>query len=319
MKLRELLRLTDNERRLLARPGFIGFGVFLVTLICVITGVTDRLDVALVTNLRFTHQWTDPFLKAIERPGDRHYVYPTAIFVSIAMTVRRKDLLPMVVTVASLVFTNATTGVFKILTARGFPRSSGPEAFNYANVHVSGTGVASLEKYIAVLGAFPSGHTANVAAGGTLMVLAAYSARPRFRPYANHITAFTVFLCLFTITCSWLRDTHWMTDLIGGVGLGVASTIAATLWALHLPDEWRHPELAGKLRLRLFGAGVLLFAGVFIFAGSSTLSNSGTSIVLVVGTLVVVARQSHKSYQRSSAMGNSPEQVEITSASEWCN
>lgn len=300
MKLRKLLHLTDEERRLLARPGFIALAVFLLTLICVVTGVTHSFDQSLVTNLRFTHPWTNNFLKAIERPGDRHYVYPAAIFLSIAMTVRRKDLLPVVVTVSSLVFTNAITGVFKILTARGFPRTGGPAAFDYTHAQVSGSGLGSFEKYISVLGAFPSGHTANVAAAGTLMVLATYSARPRFRPYANPITAFTIFLSVFTIACSWLRDTHWMTDLIGGIALGVASTIAATLWALHLPNEWRHPELAGRRRLQISGFGVVTLACIFMFAGSSTLSNSGTSIVLVIGTLVVVARQSHKSYRRAN-------------------
>jgi membrane-associated phospholipid phosphatase len=301
MKLRKLLHLTEEERRLLARPGFIALAVFLLTLICVVTGLTHSLDQSLVTNLRFTRPWTNGFLKAIERPGDRHYVYPAAIFVSIAMTIRRKDLLPTVVTVAALVFTNAITGVFKILTARGFPRTGGPEAFDYSHAQVSGSFLGSYEKYISVLGAFPSGHTANVAAAGTLMVLAAYSARPRFRPYANPITAFTIFLSVFTIACSWLRDTHWMTDLIAGIALGVASTIAATLWALHLPNEWRHPELAGRRRLQTFGFGVVTLACIFMFAGSSTLSNSGTSIVLVIGTLVVVARASHKSYRRANA------------------
>jgi hypothetical protein len=91
-----------------------------------------------------------------------------------------------------------------------------------------------------------------------------------------------------------------MTDLIAGIALGVASTIAATLWALHLPNQWRHPELAGRRRLQISGFGVVTLACIFMFAGSSTLSNSGTSIVLVIGTLIVVAKQSHKSYRRAS-------------------
>mgnify|MGYP006291408745 CR=1 FL=1 len=301
MKSRNLLHLSDVERRVLARPGFIAFGLFLLTLVGVITGITHHLDVALVTNLRYSHPWTDGVLKAIESPGQRKFVYPAAIFVSIGMTLRRRDLLPTVVTVASLVFTNAVTGVFKILVARGFPRYGGPEAFNYSNVKLSGHALGPFEKYISTLGAFPSGHAANVAAASTLLVLAAYSARPKYRPYANHITIINVGVCIITIICSWLRDTHWMTDLLAGLALGVSTTIAATLWALHLPHEWRHPDDAGRLRLVGFGAAVSLLACIFMFAGSSTLSNSGSSIVLVVGTLIVVARQSHKSYQRSNA------------------
>lgn len=316
MKVRNLLHLTAAERRLLARPGFIAFGLFMLTLIGVVTGLTHGFDQALVTNLRFSHPWTDGLLKAIESPGQRKFVYPAAIFVSIGMTVRRRDLLPTVVTVSALVFTNAVTGVFKILIARGFPRYGGPDAFNYTSVKVGDNGFGHVEKYISTLGAFPSGHAANVAAASTLLVLAAYSARPKYRPYANHITLINVVICTITIVCSWLRDTHWMTDLLAGLALGVSTTIAATLWALHLPHEWRHPDDAGRLRLMVFGAGVSLLACIFMFAGSSTLSNSGTSIVLVVGTLVVVARQSHKSFQRASATAEAQDQVESSTASQ---
>jgi len=305
MKARDILHLSDVERRTLARPGFIAFGLFILTLVCVITGVTHSFDQALVTNLRFTHPWTDPFLKAVESPGQRRFVYPAAIFVSIGMTVRRRDLLPTVVTVSALVFTNAVTGVFKILIARGFPRYGGPGAFNYSSVKVHNTSLGHIEKYFSKLGAFPSGHAANVAAASTLLVLAAYSARPKYRPYANRITLINVLVCTVTIVCSWLRDTHWMTDLLAGLALGVSTTIAATLWALHLPEQWRHPDLAGRLRLMVFGAGVSALACIFMFAGSSTLSNSGTSIVLVAGTLMVVARQSHKSFQRATATDES--------------
>jgi len=300
MKARNILHLSDVERRVLARPGVIAFALFLLTLIGVVTGLSHGFDVALVTNLRYSHPWTDGLLKAIESPGQRKFVYPAAIFVSIGMSVRRRDLLPTVVTVASLVFTNAVTGVFKILVSRGFPRYGGPDAFNYSSVKVSDDGVGHIGKYISTLGAFPSGHAANVAAASTLLVLAAYSARPKYRPYANQITIINVVICTVTIICSWLRDTHWMTDLLAGLALGVSTTIAATLWALHLPHEWRHPDDAGRLRLMAFGAGVAAFACIFMFAASSTLINSGSSIVLVVGTLVVVARQSHKSFQRAN-------------------
>lgn len=300
MKARNVLHLTDAERRLLARPAFIAFGIFTLVLIGVITGVTHGIDQGLVTNLRFSHPWTDPLLEAIESPGQRRFVYPLAIIASIIMTMRRGDLLPTIATVSALIFTNAVTGVFKILVSRGFPRYTGPDAFNYDFAQAGGSFLGQYEKYLSTLGAFPSGHAANVSAASTLLVLAAYSARPKYRPYANHITVATVVVCIVTLLCSWLRDTHWMTDLIAGLALGVSTTIAATLWALHLPNEWRYPELAGKLRLQAATAGVVGMACIFMFAGSSTLSNSGTSIFLVFGTIAIVARQSHKTYIRAN-------------------
>jgi membrane-associated phospholipid phosphatase len=290
MKLRKILRLTDEEKRLLARPAFIAGGIFLAITLSVISGIADPLDVAMVTNLRHTHPWTDDLFKILESPGQRKYVYPIAIALSIVLTIRRRDLLPTITAVSALLFTNAVTGVVKISTLRGFPRRTGdPSVFN--------TDFGDL----ADLGAFPSGHATNIAAASTLMVLAAYSARPKYRPYALHITVITGILSTITFISSWLRDTHWVTDLIAGLALGLCTTIVATLWALHLPDYWRHPELAGRPRLIVFSVGVAALASIFMFAGNSFLSHSGTSFVMVAFTLGFIARQSHKGIQRAVA------------------
>lgn len=293
MKLKRLLSLTDAERRLLARPAIIAGGIFAVTLLLVLTGITNPLDELLVLGLRHRIDWLDDFLKITESPGQRRFVYPIAIALSVVFTIRRRDLLPTIATVSALLFTNAVTGVFKILTLRGFPRTNGPEAWN-ANF-------GSLNDIASNLGAYPSGHAANIASASTLMVLAAYSARPRWRPYATHITVITSIVCTITFVSSWLRDTHWVSDLVGGLSLGVCTTIAAALWAIHLPAHWRHPELAGHPRLVLGSVGVLTLAAIFMFAGNSFLSHSGTSAVMVLFTLGVIARQSHQGIRRAVA------------------
>ncbi|MEY2634279.1 MAG: superfamily [Actinomycetota bacterium] len=290
MKLRKILRLTDEERRLLARPAFIAGGIFLAFTLLVITGLINPLDIALVTDLRHSEPWTDKMFKVLESPGQRRFVYPAAILLSMVFTIRRKDLLPMIATVSSLVFTNAVTGMFKLATLRGFPRrTDNPGVFN--------TDFGDL----ADLGAFPSGHATNIAAASTLMVLAAYSARPRYRPYATHITVITGMISFVTFISSWLRDTHWVSDLLAGFALGICTTIVATMWAIHLPDHWRHPELAGRPRLVIFTVGVTSMAAIFMFAGNSFLSHSGTSAVLVIGTLGFIARQSQQSIKRAVA------------------
>ena len=293
MKLKRILRLTHEERVTLARPAIIAISIFGVTLLLVLTGVINPLDQALVTDLRHLHPWTDHFFKVTESPGQRRFVYPLAILLSVVFTVRRRDLLPTITAVSALLFTNAVTGIFKIVTLRGFPRTSGPQAWN--------ADFGSLNNIASNLGAFPSGHAANIAAASTLMVLAAYSARPKYRPYATHITVITGVICAITFVSSWLRDTHWFSDLVGGLTLGVATTIAAALWSTHLPDHWRHPELAGHPRLAIGGVGVVTLAFIFMFAGNSFLSHSGTSAVMVLATGVVIARQSHQGIQRAKA------------------
>lgn len=297
MARRKLLHLTQAERRSLAIPGLISFAIFLIMFLLVVTGLTHNLDVSLTTDLYKSKPWLDQLLAQIETPGQRRFVYPFAIVLGTIMSFRRKDLLPVIVTVSALIFTNAVTGFFKLIIARGFPRNAGPEAFDYAAFTGDGS-LISYAHYVWQLGAFPSGHAANVAAASTLMVMAAYSARPKHRKWAVPVTLITVVICIVTIVCSWLRNTHWMTDLIAGIALGISTTVATALWALHLPQEWRHPDLAGKSRLLIFGSGVLFMLLIFSFASSSVLSHSGTSVLLVVGVLVAVARQSHKTIQR---------------------
>jgi len=305
MSRRNLLHLTDAERRSLAIPGLVSFGIFIFIFLLVATGLTHHFDVSLTTHLYKTKPWTDKLLEQIETPGQRRYVYPVAIILGSIVSYRRKDLLPVIVTVSALIFTNAVTGFFKLIIARGYPRSAGPEAFDYAAFKGDGS-LLSYAHYVWQLGAFPSGHAANVAAASTLMVMAAYSARPKHRKWAVPITFATVVVCVVTIICSWLRNTHWMTDLIAGIALGISATVATALWALHLPQEWRHPDLAGKPRLLIFGSGVLFMLLIFSFASSSVLSHSGTSVVLVVGVLVTIARQSHKTIQRVNSDEEKP-------------
>ncbi len=291
------LQLTEAERRSLAIPGIISFGIFLLILLLVITEVTHPIDMAGVTDLWQTKPNFDHLLSQIEMPGQRRFVYPFAIILGSIISYRRKDLLPVIVTVSALIFTNAVTGFFKLIIARGYPRTAGPGAFDYA-VFTGDGSLVSYAKYVWQLGAFPSGHAANVAAASTLMVMAAYSARPKHRKLAVPITFLTVLVCIFTIACSWLRNTHWITDLLAGIALGISTTIATALWALHLPEEWRQPDLAGRSRMLVFGSGAIFMFLIFSFASSSILSHSVTSVVLVFAVLAVVARQSHKTIQR---------------------
>ncbi|MBU6347874.1 MAG: phosphatase PAP2 family protein [Actinomycetales bacterium] len=310
MSRKKPLELSPAERRSLAIPGLVAFGIFLLIMLLVITGVTHPFDVGLVTEIWETKPWIDHLLSNIEMPGQRRFVYPFAIVVGTIISYRRKDLLPVIVTVSALIFTNAVTGFFKLIIARGYPRTAGPAAFDYAAFTGDGS-LISYAKYVWQLGAFPSGHAANVAAASTLMVMAAYSAREKHRSWAVPVTIGTVIICAITIACSWLRNTHWMTDLLAGIALGISTTIATALWALHLPEQWRQPDLAGRSRMLVFSSGVLFMLLIFSFASSSILSHSVTSVFLVIGVLGVVAKQSHRTIQRVNTNQDSNRQTTV--------
>ena len=282
--------MSDDERRLLARPAFYAGMAFAILLLLVLTGLINSLDQSLVSQLHVKQLGLRDFFRAIEIPGQRRIVYPFAIMVGVLFTFRRKDLLPLIATVSALVFTNAVTGMFKILTLRAFPRNElGPE--------IRTLPIWDADK----LGAFPSGHGANVAAVCTLLVLAAFSARPRWRPFAPAITGLTLIPISAVFVSSWALNFHWMSDLFAGLALGICTTIVAALWASHLPDHWRHPELVGKRR----SVGALIVLGtmgvIFMFAGNSFLQESYTSVVLVVGTLAVIAYLTSQSITRRAS------------------
>lgn len=287
MARKKILRLTDDERRLLARPAFYAGLTFAILLLLVLTGLINNFDQALVSELKVNKLGIRDFLRAIEIPGQRRIVYPFAIVVGLLFTIRRKDLLPLITTISALVFTNAVTGMFKILTLRAFPRNElGPD--------IRTLPIWDADK----LGAFPSGHGANVAAVCTLLVLAAYSARPRWRPLAPYIAASTLIPISAVFISSWALNFHWLSDLFAGLALGICTTIVAALWALHLPDHWRHPDLVGKRR----SVGVAIVLGtmgvIFMFAGNSFLQESYVSVVLVLGTLLVIAYLTSQSISR---------------------
>ena len=282
--------MSDDERRLLARPAFYAGMAFAILLLLVLTGLINSLDQSLVSQLHVKQLGLRDFFRAIEIPGQRRIVYPFAIMVGVLFTFRRKDLLPLIATVSALVFTNAVTGMFKILTLRAFPRNElGPE--------IRTLPIWDADK----LGAFPSGHGANVAAVCTLLVLAAFSARPRWRPFAPAIAGLTLIPISAVFVSSWALNFHWMSDLFAGLALGICTTIVAALWASHLPDHWRHPELVGKRR----SVGALIVLGtmgvIFMFAGNSFLQESYTSVVLVVGTLAVIAYLTSQSITRRTS------------------
>ena len=290
MARKNILRLSDDERRLLARPAFFAGVAFAILLLLVLTGLINSLDQSLVSQLHVKQLGLRDFFRAIEIPGQRRIVYPFAIMVGVLFTFRRKDLLPLIATVSALVFTNAVTGMFKILTLRAFPKNElGPE--------IRTLPIWDADK----LGAFPSGHGANVAAVCTLLVLAAFSARPRWRPFAPAIAGLTLIPISAVFVSSWALNFHWMSDLFAGLALGICTTIVAALWASHLPDHWRHPELVGKRR----SVGALIVLGtmgvIFMFAGNSFLQESYTSVVLVVGTLAVIAYLTSQSITRRTS------------------
>lgn len=248
---------------------------FIVVTLILLTGVFNPIDQHFVLGLWHSHPQINEIARITEKPGLRSIVYPVTLAGGLWLAIRRHDLHPPITAVWALIATNAATGVMKLLTFRPTPRQSGPQFFN--------------TEWLG-LGAFPSGHTANLGCAAALAVMAMFASRVRWR-YV--VTALIALVCLDVAVSSWARDTHWVSDLVVGYLLGAAVAMTTSLVTADLPVHWRHPKYIGSTRLLVF-AGLGLTAGSFlIFAENSFLSHSNTSILIMIGLAYLTWRHRH--------------------------
>lgn len=251
------------------------WAAFLIGTLLMLSGVFNALDAHAVLGLWHSQSWINELARITEKPGLRSIVYPGTLGAGIWLAIRRHDMHPPITAVWALIATNAATGFMKLLTFRPTPRQapSHPEFFNTDWIGI---------------GAYPSGHTANLGAAAALAIMAMFASRVRWRYVA---TAGISFVCLLVAVSSWARDTHWVSDLVFGYILGAACAMTTSLMTVDLPLHWRHPKYIGSTRLLIF-AGVGITAGSFaIFAENSFLSHSNTSILIMLGLAYVTWRQ----------------------------
>lgn len=248
---------------------------FIAYTLVLVTGVLNPIDQHFVLGMWHSHPRINEIARITEKPGLRSLVYPTTLAAGLWLAVRRHDLHPPITAVWALIATNAATGVIKLLTFRPTPRQAGPEFFN--------------TEWLG-LGAFPSGHTANLGCAVALGIMAMFASRVRWRYL---MSVLLLLVCLVVAVSSWARDTHWISDLIVGYLLGAAVAMTTSLVTADLPVHWRHPKYIGSTRLLVF-AGVGITAGSFIvFAENSFLSHSNTSILIMLGVAYATLRHRH--------------------------
>jgi len=205
--------LRPSQRRKLVRYTVWMWLAFFGYTIIMLTGALNALDNRLVLGLWHYQPWINDIARLTEKPGLRSIVYPVTLGAGIWLAIRRHDMHPPITAVWTLIATNATTGFLKIITFRPTPRQSPghPEFFNTDWIGI---------------GAYPSGHTANLGAAVALGIMAMFASRVRWR-YIGATALMS--LCAVVAVSSWARDTHWVSDLISGYILGAA--IAMTTYA----------------------------------------------------------------------------------------
>lgn len=177
-------------------------------------GTTNWLDLAARLPLWRQQPQFERTLKTIEPIIDRYGTWLLllgAIAVTWAVRGRRVGMSAALGVGIGWVINNGLTTALKLLTARNRARIGSPEMFDWAQVQLIDTHQWRL------MAAYPSGHTggAALAAMCAWYLSSLWDERLR-RP----VRVMCVMVIVAVCAISWLRTTHWVTDLVAGVIVG---------------------------------------------------------------------------------------------------
>lgn len=184
----------------------------LTTLVAI--GATNWLDLAVRLTLWREQPQVERSLKTAEPILDRYGTWLLLIGAVAATWIIRGRRVGMSAALGvgiGWVVNNALTTAIKLMTARNRARIGEPHMFEWGHVQLVDTNQWRL------MAAYPSGHTGGAALAGMCAwyLSSLWSAKLR-RPVR------VVAIAVITAVCamSWLRTTHWLTDIVAGVIVG---------------------------------------------------------------------------------------------------
>lgn len=191
--------------------------VFIAVTALAVAGWSRAVDQRMRLTAWLSNDVLDEVLKEVERPGQRVVILPVLFTLTAYLGWRRRRSLPWLAALLSVAFVNVFVGIVKWWSQRATPRLGGPEFFN--------------ESISRTFGAYPSGHATNVGMWATLAWYLVHDAQPRLR---RAVRGAACAMAIVIAACSWLRTTHWLTDLIAGLALGCALASLGLLIARRL-------------------------------------------------------------------------------------
>ena len=182
--------------------------------VLVALGATNWLDLAARLLLWKQQPHVETTLKTIEPILDRYGTWLLllgAVAVTWVVRGRRVGLSAALGVGIGWVVNNGLTTALKLLTARNRARIGSPDMFEWGQVQLIDTHQWRL------MAAYPSGHTGGAAlAGMCAWYLSSLWATKVRKPVRVVSIAVIVTVCAI----SWLRTTHWITDIVAGVIVG---------------------------------------------------------------------------------------------------
>ena len=206
---RALPELRRKEMKKAIRQSLLLFVLFLITTEQVLTkSWLWSLDHRIVRmrHYRITGM-ASHFLLAMDDLGLRWFT-ATVLLVSAAIIgLRFKSMRPFNLSLLALLALNGVVGVSKLFFGRSKPR------LHFDELHVGGL-------------YYPSGHAANALISWGLLAYLIYRYTKRAPFNGVKLNGLVALFTLAVCTASLLRNTHWFSDLLGGLFLGGSILVA---------------------------------------------------------------------------------------------
>ncbi len=142
------------------------------------------------------------FLLALDDLGLRSLTATCLLVTAVLLAYRYKSWRPINLSLAALILLNGVVGVAKVVFGRTKPR---------LNIDIYHSGI---------VGSYPSGHSSNALLTWGMLAYLIYRytkfGASRLPFLISSVAIVTVLVCMVSL----LRNTHWLSDLVGGAFLG---------------------------------------------------------------------------------------------------
>lgn len=221
-----MLKLRANQREELSRSfswaAFATSAYLYVTYQVVTAGWLISIDDKIATIHRHLFpKWVYFILRRIDDLGLRWISAVSILLLSLYLWRKFNTYRPLLLSLLALLALNGVVGVFKLFIGRTKPR---------LNMDILNSGGMS----------FPSGHISNVVLIWGLFAYLVYRYLWHAEKSAKYLITIVSSMAGAIFSVSLYRNTHWFSDLVGGIFLGGALLISVTALDRIVPSRKGH-------------------------------------------------------------------------------
>lgn len=199
------------------------FGFLIVTQQVMTNGPLVNIDSNLSHKKRpHLSHWLDFILRKIDNLGLRGLTATVLLIAAVLISYQFRSWRPLNLALLSLLALNGTVGIAKLAIGRTKPR------LNIDLIHAGGL-------------SYPSGHASNALLTWGILAYLIYRYRYREVLHGRMLAVFVGTITLAVCSVSLFRQTHWFSDLLGGLFIGGSLLVLIIAIDRFVPSE-RQPS-----------------------------------------------------------------------------